>query len=172
VTTERSLWGGLRHEKIADLEISRGENLELAAYEERVARVIDGVLATGPERLSRFRERIGEDREENSERFEEFRKAVADAIRARGWFTSPGLPTLIVAGVVFAAAGAILLWIGIERFESFAPRWADVLLLAFGACALLNAVVIAVALYNVSLWRRRNPKRSRRPSAGTPSGAT
>ncbi|MEP7334258.1 MAG: DUF2207 domain-containing protein, partial [Actinomycetota bacterium] len=33
VTTERSVWGGLRHEEIADLELSQGEQLDLTPYE-------------------------------------------------------------------------------------------------------------------------------------------
>jgi uncharacterized membrane protein len=155
VTTERSVWGGLRHEEIADLELSRGESIELAAYEERVARVIDAVLATGPERLSRFRERITEDREENSERFKDFKKAVADTIRARRWFLPAGLPMLVGAGVILAAAGGIMLWAGVHNFQSFAPRWSDVLLIAFGICLLVSAAIIAVGLYKVRLWRRR-----------------
>jgi len=71
VTTERSVWGGLRHEEIADLELSRGENAPLLDYEDAVASVIDAILTTGPERLSHFRDRITQDREENSQRFKD-----------------------------------------------------------------------------------------------------
>ncbi len=55
VTTARSIWGGLRTEDVADLELSRGEDLELTAYERAVRSVVDGLL---PERLSNFRDRI------------------------------------------------------------------------------------------------------------------
>jgi uncharacterized membrane protein len=37
VTTERSVWAGLRHEAVADLEVSRGDELELASHEGPVA---------------------------------------------------------------------------------------------------------------------------------------
>ena len=157
VTTERSVWGGLRHEDVADLELSRGEDVELAPHEGPVAHVIDGVLATGPERLSLFRDRITADREANSKRFKAFKTAVADTIRERRWFLAAGLPLLVAGGVSLAAVGAILLWIGIERFEAFAPRWGDILLIVFGICALVNAAVIAVGLYKVRVWRRRTP---------------
>jgi hypothetical protein len=136
VTTERSVWAGLRHEAVADLEVSRGDELELASHEGPVAHLIDEVLNTGPERLSNFRERITTHRTENSKRFTAFKDAVGDAVRERGWFVSTGLPVLLGVGVFFAGLGALLLWLGIERFESFAPRWSDVLLIALQRAAL------------------------------------
>ncbi|HLM33513.1 MAG TPA: DUF2207 domain-containing protein, partial [Gaiellaceae bacterium] len=157
VTTERSVWGGLRQEDVADLELSPGGDVELARHERPVAHVIDAVLETGPERLSLFRDRITAERETNSKRFKAFKTAVADTIRKRRWFLAAGLPLLVAAGVPLAAVGAILLWIGIERFEVFAPRWGDILLIVFGVCALVNAAVIAVGLYKVRVWRRRTP---------------
>ena len=58
VTTERSIWGGLRTEQIADLESRRGRRRRAdAPGRRRSPRVVDDVLADGPERLSRFRER-------------------------------------------------------------------------------------------------------------------
>jgi uncharacterized membrane protein len=157
VTTERSVWGGLRQEDVADLELSPGGDVELARHERPVAHVIDAVLETGPERLSLFRDRITAERETNSKRFKAFKTALADTIRERRWFLAAGLPLLVAAGVPLAAVGAILLWIGIERFEAFAPRWGDILLIVFGVCALVNAAVIAVGLYKVRVWRRRTP---------------
>ena len=157
VTTERSVWGGLRHEDVADLELTRGNNMPLLAHEDAVASVVDAILATGPERLSRFRDRITEDREENSKRFKDFKKAVANTVRTSQWFSPAGLPVMLGAGIPLAAAGALMLWIGVHRFQSFAPRWNDLLLIAFGICALVGAGVVALGLYNVRLWRRRSP---------------
>ena len=57
-TTERSIWGGLRHESVSDLELSAGEAHDLKPWEEDVAGVVDAVLDGGAERLSRFRDRI------------------------------------------------------------------------------------------------------------------
>src|SRR4029453_3049019 len=61
VTTERATWAGLRSEQVADLELTRGDDQELTEYEQAVAEVVDDVLSTGPERLSRFRDRIEDD---------------------------------------------------------------------------------------------------------------
>ena len=158
VTTHKPTWGGLRHEDIADLEISPGTDGELAKVEGPVAKVIDDVLDGGAERLSNFRERIKADRTENSKRFEAFKKGVADVVRARKWLKADGLKPLLGAGIPFAVAGALLLWIGIHNFQSFAPSWKYVLFIAFGACLVVDAAVLLIAGRNVRLWRRRSPE--------------
>ena len=58
VTTERSTWGGLRKEEMSDLEISAGDPDAMTNYEQDVAAVVNGVIGSGSERLSNFRERI------------------------------------------------------------------------------------------------------------------
>jgi uncharacterized membrane protein len=158
VTTQKETWGGLRHEDVADLEISMGSASDLAEVEGPVAKVIDDVLdsGTGTERLSNFRERIKAHRSENSKRFQAFKKGVADIFRTRKWLKSDGLKPLLGAGIPLAIAGALLLWFGIHNFESFAPRWKYVLCIAFGACLLVNVAVLLVAAKNVRLWRRRS----------------
>jgi uncharacterized membrane protein len=157
VTTRKETWGGLRHEDVADLEIAMGADGKLAEVEGPVAKVVDDVLDGGTERLSNFRERIKKDRTENSKRFEAFKKGVADAVRERKWLRADGLKPLLGAGIPFAIAGGLLLWVGIHRFESFAPRWKDILFIAFGACLLVNVAVLFIAGRNVRLWRRRSP---------------
>jgi uncharacterized membrane protein len=157
VTTQKSTWGGLRQEDIADLEISMGSDTPVSEVEGPVAKVIDDVLGVGTERLSNFREEIKAHRTENSKRFTAFKKAVGDEVRLRKWFRSDGLKMLLGAGIPLAVAGAILLWVGIKGFNSFAPRWKDVLLIAFGACLLVNVGVLVIAGRDVSLWRRRSP---------------
>ena len=158
VTTERKVWGGLRSEQVADLQLSLGDvEAPVEAFEAPVARVADAILAGGPERLSEFRERIEADREANSERFDDFKSAVGSAVSARGWFRSDGLVTLVGGLLLFGLLGALLLFLGLRRLETFAPRWSDVLLVALGACAIVNAVVFGGALLNRRLWRRRSP---------------
>ena len=158
VTTQKSTWAGLRHEDIADLDLTMGADAPLAEVEGPVAKVIDSVLDGGSERLSNFRVQIQGHRTENSKRFTAFKKAVADIVRERRWFRADGLKPLFGAGIPFGVAGAILLWYGIHHFESFAPRWRDVLFIAFGACLLVNTAVLFLAGRHVSLWRRRSPK--------------
>ena len=48
-----------------------------------VAQVVDSILADGPERLSRFRDRIEDDRTRNSERFTSFKSAVGTEVEER-----------------------------------------------------------------------------------------
>ena len=157
VTTQKSTWGGLRSEDVADLEISTGSDAPVSEVEGPVAKVIDDVLGVGTERLSNFRDEITKHRTENSKRFTAFKSAVGDEARRRKWFRSDGLKVLLGAGIPIAVAGAIMLAIGIQRFESFAPRWNDVLLIAFGSCLCVSALVLLLAGRHVSLWRRRSP---------------
>ena len=70
VTTERKIWGGLKTQQISDLELSLGDvEAPVEAFEAPVAQVVDSIVVDGPERLSRFRDRIEDDRTGNSERF-------------------------------------------------------------------------------------------------------
>ena len=75
-TTERPIWGGLRHQTISDLEVSAGEDRELRSWERDVADVVDGVLDGGSERLSRFRDQIEDERESMHGRFTSFKNDV------------------------------------------------------------------------------------------------
>jgi uncharacterized membrane protein len=157
VTTRRSIWAGLRHEDVADLQITPGDStLELADFEEPVAEVVDSVVGEQGERLSAFRDRIELDRTKNSERFRSFKENVAAAIGSRGWYLGSGLMALWLGVGAFGIAGALLLWIGIEGFRPVAPRWGDVVMIALGACAVANAVALVIAAKLVSLWRRRS----------------
>jgi uncharacterized membrane protein len=156
VTTERKIWAGLRTQQVADLELSLDDvEAPVETFEAPVASVVDSLLHDGPEQLSRFRDRIEDDRTKNSERFTDFKSAVGTAVRP--WFRNDGLKLLIPTLVAFAALGALLLWQGISRIETFAPRWGDVLLIAFGVCAIVNAIVLLAATLNRRLWRRRAP---------------
>ena len=89
-TTERSTWGGMRRESVADLEISQGTRDELTPWEDAVARVVDSVIADGPQRLSKFRDEIEDDRESMSKHFTAFKANVSTAVGNRQWFLSLG----------------------------------------------------------------------------------
>ena len=70
VTTERSIWGGLRHQDVADLQLTVGDtSVTLTDFEKPVADVADAVIGNEGERLSNFRDKIEGDRTSNSERF-------------------------------------------------------------------------------------------------------
>jgi uncharacterized membrane protein len=156
VTTERSVWGGLRHEQVADLLLEVGDtSVQLARFEEPVADVIDSVLDADGERLSELRTRIEGDRTGNAKRFATFKARVETAIRGQGWYLDAGAGVLGGALAAFVVAAVILLWIGIDGWRSVTPRWGDVVVVALGGCAVANAALLLVALTRVRLWRRR-----------------
>ena len=158
VTSERKVWGGLRHEQVADLELAPGAQIaEPASFERDVIEVVDSVLADGPERLSSFRDRIEADRTANAKRFESFKEHVTKAIEARRWFESRGLVPIVLGIAGFALLAAILLFLGIQGFRALAPRFGDIVLIALGICAAVNAVTCLLAAFAVRLWRRRRP---------------
>src|SRR5205814_913512 len=125
VTSERSTWAGLRTEHLADLELSAGEKdgATLKPWEQDVALVVDQVLDGGPERLSRFRERIEADRTTMSKHFTSFKEDAAKEIGRLRWFRSSGGPLLAVALVVFAVTAALCLLVAAQRWRSVYPRW-------------------------------------------------
>ena len=67
-------------------DLGRGRTASCAAWERDVANVVDGVLDGGSERLSRFRDKIEDDREAMSRRFTAFKEHVGDEVGRRGWF--------------------------------------------------------------------------------------
>ena len=173
-TTERPIWGGLRHETVSDLELSAGKDGELRAWERDVANVVDGVLDGGSERLSRFRDQIEDERETMHGRFTAFKEHVADEAGRLSWFRSTGAIPLVVAVVLFALVGGLLVFFAVRHWRPVYPRYSDILLVGIGACMIANA---ALCLGTLDLQPprcgavARRPGR-RRPSAGRRSGAT
>ena len=91
VNTEKKMWGGLKHETVADLLLTKGdESVELAQWEEPVAEVIDSVVDADGERLSEFREKITANRTANAARFSTFKSRVSTSIEKRKWYVDSG----------------------------------------------------------------------------------
>ncbi|HVM17860.1 MAG TPA: DUF2207 domain-containing protein, partial [Gaiellaceae bacterium] len=156
-TTERAVWGGLRRDAVADLELSPGDrSVALAPFEEPVAKVVDWVLRQGPTPLSGFRERIERDRVANSERFASFRREVTREIRQRRWYVNRGAWLLVPAAIALLALGAVLVLGGLGSLTAEFVRWRALVLLGTGAVLLLNGGVLGVAATRVPLWRRRS----------------
>ena len=59
--------------------------------------------------------------------------------------------------MLLAVVAGLTLFIRIESFNSVAPTWRDVVVLALAVCGLVNAGVLAVMAFNRRLWRRRSP---------------
>ena len=155
VTTERSIWAGLRTERVSDLELSKGEPVELTTWEKSVDSVVNNVLDGGKRRLSEFREEIEGERTAMAPRFEAFKAAASGEVANLGWFRSIGLVPLVVAMIVFAAIGALLAFIAIDGWRTVYPRWSDVVLLGLAVAAFVNAAVLLGASTRRKLWRRR-----------------
>jgi len=157
VTTERATWGGLRTETVSDLELAAGSrDAPLSPWETAVADVVDGVIETGPERLSRFRERIEADRETMSTHFTSFKANVGTEVGNRQWFLSLGAIPLALALLAFLAIGAMLVFTAANGWRSVYPRWSDVVLLGLGIASSLNGAIVLAALTQRKLWRRRS----------------
>ena len=156
-TTERSTWGGLHKEQLSDLEIGAGESHgdQLEPWERSVAEVVDHIIGNGTARLSEFRETIEAHRESMSKRFTSFKEQVSSEVARRRWFVSAGALPLALALVVFVTAGAVLLFLALHAWRPVYPRWRDVVLVALGVCALVNAALMVVGLTQRRLWRRR-----------------
>ncbi len=85
VNTERKVWGGLRHEQVADLLLEVGDtNVELKPFEEPVADVIDSVLDADGERLSELRSKIEERPDREREAVHRVQVAGRDRDRPEG----------------------------------------------------------------------------------------
>jgi uncharacterized membrane protein len=159
VTTERRIWGGLKTQQVADLELSLGDvEAPVEAFEAPVAQVADAILVDGPERLSRFRDRIEDDREGNSERFTSFKSAVAAEVSGRRWFRNTGLAALLGGAAALAVAGGLTLYLAGRSYDEVAPTWNSVVGIALGICGLVGAAVLVAAAFNRRLWRRRSPE--------------
>jgi hypothetical protein len=157
VTTERSIWAGLRTQQIADLELSTGAAQPATEWERDVAEVVDTVLVGGPERLSRFRDRIEDDREAMSERFTSFKERATEETARRGWFRSIGALPLAAAGVVLGGLGALLFFLAANGWRSVYPRYMDVVLVGVGLGLIMSAALVLVTLVAFKrVWRRRS----------------
>ena len=123
--------------------------------------------STGPERLSRFRDRIEEDRTANSKRFTEFKEAVGAEISGRRWFRNDGLVCAARRrGACSASRAGSCSSPGSSSFNSVAPTLERASSRSRSAPAgSSNAAVLVIAAFNRRLWRRRTPGRAGRGGA-------
>ena len=85
-----------------------------------VASVVDSLVQDGPERLSRFRDRIEDDRDGELQALHRLQVGRRRRRSSRG-SAATGSCCSIPASSSSARSAAILLWQGIDRLETFAP---------------------------------------------------
>ena len=102
-----------------------------------------------------MRDHIEKTRTSNSTRFARFKEEVSKEIGKRRWYLGTGAKVLGIVIAVLAIAAAVLFWQGVAGFRPQAPRWNDIVLIALGVCAVINAVVLVIGVGNLKLWRRR-----------------
>ena len=94
-------------------------------------------------------------------RFTSFKGAVAAEVDRRSWFRSRGAIPLVLAVIVFALAGALLVYLGVRDWRPVYPRYSDVLLVGVGACLIANAALcLGTLVFNRRAWRRRTRRRT------------
>ena len=79
------------------------------------------MLEDGPERLSRFRDRIEDDRTAKSKHFTAFKANVSTAIGNRRWFISTGASPLVGACSRSSRVGALLFFFAINGWRPVVP---------------------------------------------------
>jgi len=167
VTTERSVWGGLRSETVSDLELSPGREIELTPWERAVTSVANAVIDGSSERLSQFRGRIEDERVSMSKRFETFKSAVDGEVTTRKWFDSIGALPLVLGLVVFGGIGALLAWRAIDGWRTVYPRWSDVVLLGLAFACFVNSAVLVGARKRRQPWARPTAGPASPPASAT-----
>ena len=137
--------------------LGRHRTQELTPWEKKVAEVVDDCLERrASTRLSLFKDHIDDDRVTNSARFTSFKESVESDIKQRRWYLTQGRLAAGLAIAAFAVAAGLLLWIGIQGFRGPAPRWgADILPVALGICAAVNAAALIVFVIRRDLSVRR-----------------
>ena len=174
VTTERKIWGGLRHEDVADLELTLGDDtVEMTDFEQPVGEVVDSVVdgearaalgvpragsrATG-RRTQALHELQGGRRRRRSRRATGTRSAAS--------------PVLVVGIVVFALAAASCSGSAIPAGARPRRAGATSSSSRSACCALVNAVAALRGVAGAALAPADAATASSRRSAGRRSAAT
>jgi uncharacterized membrane protein len=141
---------------VTDLQLAKGTHDTLAEFETPVAEIVDSALADGPVPLTALSDHFMKERATNATRFMQFSGGLSLQIAAKKWYAAGSGGKILGWSIpAFIVAGIALLVVSINGFNSTAPLWSDVLMLAFGLACFPNAVVAAIGATRVKLWRRR-----------------
>lgn len=157
-TTEKWSWGALGKREGPDLLLSReGDTGKAAPLESGVAKILERALADGPVRLSELSDKIKEDREKNAKTYTSWQGKVAKEFGRRRWYDNRGTTAIALAAVAMTLVAAALIAIGVVGLDERFVRWEEVVQIALGVAAAVNAVVLFGALRNERLRRRWTP---------------
>ena len=148
--------------EIDDVELSAGpaKDLELSAVDQPVVAIFDRLLEQGPFKLSQASSIVGKlgeaDRRWFNGQSRKFDAAVVGDVTGRSWWRGPGYGLKFLVVLVFAVAGALLLWRGVSGLITPPLTRGELIRTGIGIALLINAV-ICLAL-PISVWRRRVPQ--------------
>ncbi len=162
VNTVRSTWGGLKTDDVTDLGIkvmARDES-DLSGFD-KIAKDAMQHLQGSSEHvlLSTIKEEIKKDQAHWVEVFDDFKKAVLEAVEAKGWWDPRGKGPLarITGAFVLLTFGFLAgaIWLPTEPVNQF-PWW-RVLLIALVVASGVNMMILFVFLGLRRGWERRTP---------------
>ena len=175
VTTERKIWGGLRTERVSDLELSAGKSESLRLRGSARSRTSSTAChrRRAGAALALPREDRGRPRgdEQALHRVQGGRRRPRSA-RAAGCI-SRGVVPLVVALLLFVASARSSSTSRSNGWRPVYPRWSDVVLIgARGRCVRERARSCVGASRSGGSGAGARPRPSSRPSAGRRSAAT
>ncbi len=154
-TTEKWSWGALGKRPEADLLLSAGEGEDVATpLEQSVTTIIDRALESGPLPLSELAEKIAADRTSNAKTFTAWKSSVGKEFGRRRWYDDRAAWAIAAAAAVMTLLAVALIWIGAAGFEPRTARWHEVLQIALGVAAAVNAAALFGSLTSERLRRR------------------
>ena len=175
VTTERKIWGGLKTQQVADLELSLGRRRGTGRGLRSPRRRRSSTRSSTPGRSVSRSSGTGSRMTARGTPSASTRSSLRSAPRslAGDWFLErrPGDPSRSRRRAALVG-GLMLVW-GIQSVQRRrADAGASIVKIALGVCGLVNAVALVFAAFNRGSGGGARRQRRPRPSAGKPSAAT
>ena len=156
--TDKWSWGSLGRRSQPDLELSRkGAKASATQLEAPVAKILERALGNGPIALSGLAERIEGSRDANAASYASWQRRVAGEMKRRRWYDERAGTAMALAAFLLGVLAAALLAIGLIGLDPRTVTWTEVVQIALGVAALLNAAILLAARSSGRLRRRWTP---------------